>query len=98
MDLNEFKASLSQPTPPDGLSLSLLALWHDAKADWDSAHELAQQDASPEAAWVHAYLHRKEGDQNNAAYWYSRSAGKSVCRLSLDEEWEEIVTALLNDR
>ena len=95
MDLNEFKASLSQPTPPDGLSLSLLALWHDAKGNWDKAHELAQQDASKQGAWVHAYLHRKEGDMNNAAYWYAQSAGKSVCRLPLDEEWEEIVTGLL---
>ena len=95
MDPNEFKASLAQPTPPDGLSLSLRALWHDGKGDWNRAHELAQQDAGLQGAWVHAYLHRKEGDLNNAAYWYARSAGKPMCRLPLDEEWEEIVTELL---
>jgi hypothetical protein len=95
MDPNEFKASLSQSTPPDGLGLSLLALWHDAKGDWNRAHELAQQDASQQGARVHAYLHRKEGDVDNAAYWYARSTNTSACRLPLDEEWEEIVTELL---
>ncbi len=69
-------------------------LWWDAKDDWTRAHESAQQDEGPEGSWVHAYLHRKEGDQSNAAYWYGR-AGKPVCRESLDAEWLGIVTDLL---
>ena len=76
------------------MSLSLLALWHDAKGDWEQAHKLAQQDSSREGAWVHAYLHRKEGDMSNAAYWYARTAGKSLCQMPLDDEWEEIVNEL----
>jgi len=76
------------------LSHALRALWWDAKGDWNRAHESAQQDEGPDGSWVHAYLHRKEGDQSNAAYWYSR-AGKPVCRESLDAEWLKIVTELL---
>jgi hypothetical protein len=68
--------------------------WWDAKGDWKRAHESAQQDEGPEGSWVHAYLHRKEGDQGNAAYWYSR-AGKPVCREPLDAEWLGIVRDLL---
>jgi hypothetical protein len=65
-----------------------------AKGDWTRAHEYAQQDEGMEGSWAHAYLHRKKGDQGNAAYWYSR-AGKPVCREPLDEEWVSIVRALL---
>jgi len=69
-------------------------LWWDAKGDWTRAHESAQQDEGKDGSWVHAYLHRNEGDQDNAAYWYSR-AGKAVCREPLDEEWLSIVRGLL---
>jgi hypothetical protein len=69
-------------------------LWWDANGDWARAHESAQQDEGPEGSWVHAYLHRKEGDQDNAAYWYER-AGKPVCRGPLDVEWLSIVKELL---
>lgn len=94
MNFTTFKDSLVQASPPQGLSLSLQALWYEAKGDWPKAHQLAQQEHASEGAWVHAYLHRKEGDAGNAAYWYSR-AGKAVSRSSHDEEWEEIVKALL---
>src|SRR5450759_594294 len=69
-------------------------IWWDAKGDWTRAHESAQQDEGPEGSWVHACLHRKEGDQSNAAYWYGR-AGKPVCRQPVDAEWLSIVGDLL---
>jgi hypothetical protein len=94
MTLDEFRQSLTATEPPVGLTLALAALWWDTRGDWKRAHESAQQDEGKDGSWVHAYLHRKEGDQSNAAYWYSR-AGKPVCRESLDAEWVSITTALL---
>ena len=96
MTLEEFRKSLNSEHPPEGLTLSLAALWWDAKGDWTKAHESAQQDEGPAGAWVHAYLHRKEGDLSNAGYWYGR-AGRPQTRISLDEEWSEIVNALVNE-
>jgi hypothetical protein len=89
MKVEEFVAA-------DGNKLSgaLLALWWDAKGDWAKAHEIAQEVSGADGAWVHAYLHRKEGDTGNAAYWY-RQAGKDVARGDLREEWEEIVREML---
>jgi hypothetical protein len=97
MDLAVFRASLGSASPPVGLSHALRALWLDARGDWDGAHEAAQADEGGAGDWVHAYLHRKEGDAGNAAYWYRR-AGKPVCRASLDEEWEAIAEALLKSQ
>ena len=94
MTLDDFLQSLANAQPPSGLSLALAGLWWDAKGDWVRAHESAQQDEGKDSSWVHAYLHRKEGDQNNAAYWYSR-ADKPVRREPLEVEWRNIVTALL---
>jgi hypothetical protein len=75
MTLEDFRKSLTAIKPPAGLTLALAGLWWDAKGDWTRAHESAQQDEGRDGSWVHAYLHRKEGDQGNAAYWYGR-AGK----------------------
>jgi hypothetical protein len=94
MDLQELRNSLKRGDPPTELSLALTALWWDAKGDWTRAHESAQQDEGPAGAWVHAYLHRKEGDQSNSAYWYQR-ARKSPARGSLETEWAEIAASLL---
>jgi hypothetical protein len=94
MTLDEFQQSLTAGQPPVALSLALAGLWWDAKGDWTRAHESAQRDEGAEGSWVHAYLHRKEGDHGNAAYWYNR-AGKPVCREPLDAEWLSIVTGLL---
>ncbi len=94
MDLATFEETLAGAAPPAGLSRVLQALWHDANGDWDEAHRLAQDQDDRDGAWVHAYLHRKEGDPSNAAYWYRR-AGRPVCGLSLDDEWKEIAGALL---
>jgi hypothetical protein len=96
MDFQTFKASLSQDQPPAELNASLKALWLDAKGDWDGAHDALQgQPDQGGPAWVHAYLHRVEGDLANARYWYNR-AGKPASTRSLAEEWEEIARALLD--
>jgi hypothetical protein len=94
MTFDDFRESLQRDGPPRALDHALTALWWDAKGDWRTAHESAQQDESPGAAWVHAYLHRKEGDLSNAAYWYGR-AGKELPQYSLEHEWREITKALL---
>jgi hypothetical protein len=73
---------------------ALRALWFAGRAEWEQAHEIAQDDESREGAWVHAYLHRAEGDTNNANYWYRR-AGKPIQTGDLQTEWETIVTELL---
>ena len=78
------------------MSKCLEALWHDAKGDWDSAHKVVQSEESAEAAWVHAYLHRKEGDLSNAGGWYRR-AGRPASTAPLKEEWETIARALLSE-
>ena len=94
MTLSDFSTSLAGSAPPAGLSHELHALWHDARGDWARAHETVQELETPAAAWVHAYLHRKEGDQGNARYWYLR-AGQPVFTGPLETEWERIAGALL---
>jgi len=94
MTLEEFCNSLSHDQPPQKLSLALAGLWWDAKGDWKRAHESAQQDEGPAGSWVHAYLHRKEGDPSNASYWYNR-AQKPAPKISLQQEWQAITEALL---
>jgi hypothetical protein len=96
MDANSFKNSLSAGEPPAGLSMAVQALWWDGKGDWEKAHECAQAQDDAIGAWVHAYLHRKEGDLANAGGWYRR-AGKPVASGPFAAEWETIATALLKD-
>ena len=97
MTLAEFEATLSGAQPPAGLSAALAALWHDRRGNWTKAHETAQEIDDADGAWIHAYLHRKEGDAGNAAYWYRR-AGKPVASGSLEAEWTAIASALLAGR
>ena len=94
MNVALFKESLVENKPLTYASVYLNALWYDAKGDWDKAHKLIQDVDDKNASWIHAYLHRKEGDTGNADYWYSR-AGKKRSSLSLEEEWQEIVAALI---
>ena len=94
MDLRGFTASLEAAAPPTGLSRALEALWYEAKGEWDRAHRLAQSVETADGAWVHAYLHRVEGDASNAAYWYRRAA-RPVSDLPTREEWAAIAEALL---
>jgi hypothetical protein len=96
MDFQHFKKSVAAKAPPGGLSPAALALWWDAKGDWDKAHASAQEGEDKAGAWVHAYLHRKEGDLSNAGYWYRR-AGKAVATSALEAEWEAIARALLKN-
>ena len=93
MDLASFEQSLSAEAPPARLPPLLTALWHERKGDWRRAHEIAQDIDGRDAAWVHAYLHRREGDLPNAAYWY-RHAGRPVESGNMDDEWRTIVAAL----
>lgn len=94
MDLKAFEATLGDAALPDGLSPALGGLWWDGHGDWDAAHRAVQDSDTAEAAWVHAYLHRKEGDLSNARYWYRR-AGREMPEASLDAEWASIASALL---
>jgi hypothetical protein len=94
MQFGQFKASVKESAPPANVSAPLTALWYAARGDWEKAHAIAQDIPTPEGSWVHAWLHRQEGDQNNAHYWYVR-AGRPMPQLSLEEEWETIVTWLL---
>lgn len=92
--LSQFKSTLSLTGPPDELSPLLKSLWFDAKGDWEAAHNIAQDIHSSEGSWMHAYLHRKEGDHGNASYWYHR-ANQPVSKKSLEDEWEQLATAFL---
>lgn len=89
------KSTATAATPPPGINGALHALWLDARGDWDAAHDAAQAADEADGAWVHAYLHRKEGDEMNAGYWYDR-AGKPAASGDLRAEWEAIARALLN--
>jgi hypothetical protein len=90
----DFRASISGAAPAPGLDAPLAALWWAAKGGWDAAHRLVQDEATADAAWVHAYLHRVEGDLGNAGYWYRRAA-KPVATDPLESEWERIASTLL---
>lgn len=92
--VEQLEASLDDSAPPAGLSPCVQALWFEAKGDWHRAHELAQAGDDAESAWVHAYLHRVEGDLGNAAYWYRR-AGRPQTDRALREEWRAIAGDLL---
>lgn len=96
MTFNNFKESLLNDIAPTGISGYLRSLWYDAKGDWDKAHHIIQDMEDKTAAWIHAYLHRKEGDIANADYWYHR-AGRKRPTGNLEEEWELLVKELLND-
>ncbi len=93
MTVDEFTATVSASAPP-AVSPLLRALWHDARGEWAEAHALAQDVDDKDGAWVHAYLHRKEGDIVNATYWYRR-AGQPAASDSLEAEWKRIVAAFL---
>ena len=93
MQFEDFKGSLNTSDPPQGSSY-LQSLWYDAKGNWSKAHEIIQNIEDKNAAWIHAYLHRKEGDTGNADYWYRR-AGRKRPDIALSEEWAEIVKTFL---
>lgn len=93
MTFEQFKESINSSSEPMA-SPYLISLWYDANGNWDKAHELIQDIETKEAAWIHAYLHRKEGDKSNASYWYHRANAK-MPSYSLEQEWEELVKTML---
>ena len=95
-NLQEFKAALSADAPDKNWPEALKAMWHDAKNDWHSGHELVDGKNDELAKWVHAYLHRKEGDEWNAGYWY-RQAGKPFPKITLEEEQQQILDFILKN-
>lgn len=94
MDLAAFRASLARQDPPAGLAPALEGLWRQGRGEWQLAHAAVQDAPDRESAWVHAHLHRVEGDPGNAGYWY-RQAGRPVCSGDLAAEWEAIAAELL---
>jgi hypothetical protein len=91
----DFKASLAGTAPAPDLGAPLAGLWWAAKGDWDQAHKIVQDEPGADAAWVHAYLHRVEGDLGNAGYWYRRAGGPPADD-AVEAEWERIAGALLS--
>lgn len=94
MTLEELRLTLGQPVPPPALLPPLAALWWDAKGEWERAHACVQSEPDADSAAVHAYLHRREGDDANAAYWYRR-ASRPVATGPLDDEWAALATSLV---
>jgi hypothetical protein len=91
----DFRTSLSGTAPPREFDTPLAALWWAAKSNWDAAHGIMQDEDDTNSAWVHAYLHRVEGDLGNAGYWYRRAA-QPVATGALEAEWDQIVSALIS--
>ncbi len=94
MTLERFESSVTDAEPPAGLTPPLLGLWLARAGRWDDAHAAVQDETTAAAAWVHAYLHREEGDLSNAAYCYRR-AGRPTARGNREAEWREIARSLL---
>jgi hypothetical protein len=97
MTTADFKSSLLGAAPAPGVAPPLTALWWAAKGDWSKAHAIVQDDEGVDAAWVHAYLHRVEGDPGNAGYWYRR-ANKPVTTGAVEAEWEQMVSTMLDEQ
>lgn len=97
MNASAFKRSLSDKKPPADLSPALTALWQAGKDDWDRAHKIVMDESGADCAWVHAYLHRVEGDLDNAKYWY-RQARRTKATGSPEAEWTAIVAVLLESK
>lgn len=95
-DYAEFQESLSASIPPTTWPEALKGLWYDAKDDWEASHDIAQEMRSDLGSWIHAYLHRKEGDKFNAGYWYRR-AGRPFSKLGLEKEHQEIVEWVISN-
>lgn len=89
-NLGEFENSLELSHPPAAWPDGLKALWYDANGNWEASHDIAQEMMTANGSWIHAYLHRKEGDRYNAGYWY-RKAGREYPRMDLEEELRELV-------
>ena len=96
MTFEQFETSLGQQEASEGLSPYLAALWSEKRGDWKSAHELIQDISTKQAARIHAYLHRREGDESNARYWYRQADEKFPSGQTLDQEWRILVDRFLS--
>ena len=96
MHHQEFMESLNQDICPSGLAPCLRALWYDAKGEWDKAHEIVQQGEDVKSARIHAYLHRKEGDDGNARYWHRRAGSVFPGQMSMEEEWNSLLREIVD--
>lgn len=94
--INSFLDSLKSTTAPADVHHLLIAVWHGLRGEWDEAHNIAQDDESADAAWIHAWLHRQEGDLGNAAYWYRRAQRPVAKDVSHESEGREIAEFLLH--
>jgi len=94
MTILEFKATVNDLNEPPFDNSLLQALWYDVKGDWQMAHAIAQDINTEDGSWIHAYLHRKEGDEGNASYWYRR-AHRILPNVTLDEECDNLLAELL---
>ena len=97
VNVSDFKASLSGAAPAPEFSAPLAALWWAANGNWDAAHKIVQDEDDANSAWVHAYLHRVEGDLGNAGYWYRRAGSTGGAAVALESEWDQIVAALISE-
>lgn len=95
MTPSKFRRTLGADDPPEGLSVALMALWHGARGEWTRAHELVMGETGADAAWVHAWLHRQEGDLDNARHWYGK-AGRSEYGGPAEDELGEMLVELLS--
>lgn len=95
MTIETFEASLTGAEPPAGISACLTALWHEKAGDWNKAHQIVQDIETEQASAIHAYLHRQEGDESNARYWYGRAGRSFPIGRTLDVEWKSLVNELL---
>ena len=96
MTYQDFIDSLETNQCPEELDPCLRALWHDAAGDWDAAHEIVQQMNTAAAARIHAYLHRKEGDDWNSRYWHRQAGTSYPDHMSLKQEWESLVVSFVD--
>jgi hypothetical protein len=94
MNYNEFLASVPGSTPPE-VNAYLKALWYDKNNEWDKAHSIAQDIHNTDGSWIHGYLHRKEGDEWNAQYWYAK-ANRKMPSISLEDEWDQLARYFLD--
>ncbi|PCJ62860.1 MAG: hypothetical protein COA79_01670 [Planctomycetota bacterium] len=94
MNLEEFKKSVEDKQKPDGINILLTSLWEERVGNWDKAHNISQDEKTEDSALIHAYLHRREGDESNAKYWYNR-ANSSMPEYDMDEEWLCLVKKFL---
>lgn len=98
MTVDELDQSARQDdAPPEGLSDELRSLWLARAGRWDDAHDLCSDIPDPDGAWIHAHLHREEGDLSNAQYWYNRAKRSAPPQsLSLEAEWRDLAVYFTN--